>query len=82
MFLDGVLDTDHGNLDQIGVGSLDGHVDCFTFEGLTFNVGKRVHIRDEAFAPIERVDIALQTGLVERAINVALDIGGKSRDSV
>src|SRR5579863_5334495 len=39
LLLDGMLQADHGYFDQVGVRTLDGHVDGFTFDGLAFNGG-------------------------------------------
>ena len=74
LFLDGVLDTDHGNLNQISVASLDGHIDCFSFKRLSLIVRQAAHIREETFPAKKRVYISLFACLIEGAFHVLFDV--------
>src|SRR5579883_88231 len=68
-----MLDAQHGHLDQVGIRALDGHVDSFTLQRLALAVREGLHVREETLAAIQCVDVALQTRLVEGAVDVALD---------
>src|SRR5579875_2409198 len=73
LFSQCVLDSQHGDFDQVGVAALDGHVDSFAFKRLSLVVAKHMHVGEEALAPVERVDVTLLARLVERAFDVVLD---------
>ena len=44
-------------------------------KGLSLNEGQRMHIWNEAFAPIEGIHITLSASLVKRAIDVVFYVG-------
>ncbi len=69
-----MLYADHRNLNQVGVATLDGHVDCFAFERLPFIKRQSMHIREEALPAEERIHVTLFACLMERAINVVFDV--------
>src|SRR6266700_3197400 len=72
-FFDDVVQADHGDFNQVGVGPLNRHVDGFTFDCLAFIGGERKDVWQETFAAKKCVDVALSASLVECTVNVTFD---------
>src|SRR6185312_16721924 len=73
LFGQSVLDAQHGDLDQVGIATLNGHVDGLAFKRLTLVVGQHMHVGEEALASIERIDITLTPRLIERTLHVVFN---------
>src|SRR6266516_5122583 len=68
-----MMQANHRYLYEIGIRPLNWPIDGFTLDGLAFIRGQGEQVRQETFAPEQRVDISLSTCLVQRTIDVTFN---------
>ena len=78
LLLESTVDVNHGNLDDVGSGALDGRVDGIALAEAAHHGIARVDVGQHASAAVERGNIAFFLGLCDAAV----DVGAHLRESL